>query len=699
MNRLENEHSPYLQQAARQPVQWYPWCQEAFTAARKENKPVLLDIGAIWCHWCHVMDSESYENPEIAEIINTHYIAIKVDRDERPDVDARYQVAISAITGQGGWPLTGFLTPDGHLFYGGTYFPPEDQHGRQGFPHILRSLAKTFRSEPKKVIDSATNVEAFLQKSLTREAQPGELTPALLDSALGDVSHDFDIQHGGFGTAPKFPHCSTLDFLLAEHDRTGEDWMLQVVTTTLRAMARGGIRDHLGGGFHRYSTDRMWVVPHFEKMLYDNAPLLKTYVHAYQITGDVLFKEVALEIIQFASEVLMDPKTGCFRSSQDADVHAGDDGSYFTWTEAEVRQALEPGEFDVVSRRFRLAGRGEMPHEPERHVLFVDEGLDMIALELGISSAQAAERLELGCSKLREVRKRRKAPVVDPTIYAAWNGLMIVALFDAWKAFGVEVLKEAALACLASILGSHRLPSGLISHRQVRFGNETFLEDQTAILEALLAAYDATGNPRHLSSAELLAESMIQHFWDVPQKDSPQGASAFNDVPIGHDQLGTLSVSHKPIQDSPTPSGNGVAALALLSLSTLTGKKAYRDLSERILRFFAGSVGGGLFAGTYFLALQRLLYPPLHVMTTAIEGSAPMSPLHDAAVRTFRPGKIVSRVDSSKEGSVLPEAKALLHGGGEPRALVCGNSSCSAPVSDPEELRLLIRTYDRKGKS
>ncbi len=698
VNRLANEHSPYLREAAGQPVHWYPWSDEAFQAARVESKPVLLDIGALWCHWCHMMDVECYENPAIAEIINTHYIAIKVDRDERPDIDARYQVAVSAIAGQGGWPLTGFLTPEGQLFFGGTYFPPEERYGRPGFADILKSLAATFRKEPKKIFDSATNVENFLQGALGRSDQAGELAPGLIESALGEISREFDIQHGGFGTAPKFPHPSTLDLLLAEYDRTGSDWMLQIVTRTLRSMANGGIRDHLGGGFHRYSTDRTWTVPHFEKMLYDNAPLLKTYVHAYQLTGDVQFKEVALEIIQFASEVLMDPKTGCFRSSQDADAYKGDDGSFFTWKESEVRALLEADEFDVVARRFRLTGSGEMPHDPEQHVLFVDMDIEDIALELDIYPEHAAELLDRGMEKLRQARGKRRSPAVDSSIYAGWNGAMIVALFEAWKAFGVEVLKEAALATLASVLGGHRLPSGLISHRPVRVGEEAFLEDQTAMLEALIAAYDATGNARHLSNAEALAEAMITNFWEGGYPDSPERPSAFNDIPNSQDRIGSLGIPHRPIQDSPTPSPNSVAALALLSLATLTGKNTYRERAERILRYYAGGLSGsGIFAGTYFLALQRLLFPPLHVVVTAPTAGTPISALHDAAVRTFRPGKLVSRVGRSDQ-HIRPEAEELLKVADTPRALVCGSRSCSAPVKDPEELRLAIRTFDRRTK-
>ncbi|MGB2869158.1 MAG: DUF255 domain-containing protein, partial [Bacteroidota bacterium] len=348
-NRLSGESSAYLRSATHQPVHWYPWGDAAFQAAQQENKPILLDIGAVWCHWCHVMDMESYENEGTASIINEHYVAIKVDRDERPDIDARYQSAVGALTGQGGWPLTAFLLPDGRVFYGGTYFPPDDRYGRTAFPKVLRALADAFHREHEKVLQNAAQVQEAIHAYLDRRAEPVELSDTLIDSALSSISRDFDVRHGGFGGAPKFPHASVLELLLARYDKTREPWMIDAVTSTLVAMAKGGIYDQLGGGFHRYSTDEKWVVPHFEKMLYDNAPLLSAYVHAYQATADEQFKVVALGIIRFTNEILSNQSGGGFYSSQDADVAFGDDGSYFTWSLAQARQVVSPEELEILS--------------------------------------------------------------------------------------------------------------------------------------------------------------------------------------------------------------------------------------------------------------------------------------------------------------------------------------------------------------
>jgi uncharacterized protein YyaL (SSP411 family) len=433
-------------------------------------------------------------------------------------------------------------------------------------------------------------------------------------------------------------------------------------------------------------------------MLYDNAPLLKTYVHAFQLTGDPLFKEVAFEIIRFVFEVLTDPKSGCFRSSQDADVHAGDDGSYFTWTTAQARNTLSAEEFKVLQLRFNLYDRGEMTHDTKQNVLFIDKEFSEIEAELGIPPESVAQLYESGRSKLREARQARKSPSVDPTIYAAWNGMMIAALLEAFKAFELDQLKHAALSSLDWILREHRLGSGLFSHRAARISGEAFLEDQTALLDSLLSAYEVTGGNRYLREALALADAMVKHFWDAKSAAAtPSQVAAFNDVPVTHDRLGTLAISSKPIQDSPTSSPNGVAVLCLLRLHALTGDTAYRERAERALRYFAGGIeGNGVFAATYFLGLQSLLFPPLHVVTTGPEGDPQAEDLHKTALRTFRPGKVVLRVDLKNKARVPPAAQGIVGSPAEPMAVVCGASSCSAPVSAADELARLISSFDRR---
>ena len=339
-NLLASEPSAYLKSAAHQPVHWHPWGDAAFARARAEDKPILLDIGAVWCHWCHVMDGESYEDARVADLLNADFVCIKVDRDERPDVDARYQRAVQALTGQGGWPLTAFLTPEGEVFYGGTYFPPEENHyGRAGFPSVLRQVAGTYRQQRDKVTEHAKAIRDRVAESLD-EAQSGDVSPATLERAAAEMARMFDVRYGGFGAAPKFPHPAAVQFLLARWHDTREDWVREVVEKTLTGMARGGIRDQVGGGFHRYAVDERWIVPHFEKMAYDNSELLHAYLDGYAALGTPLFKRVARGTVDWVLEVLSDHERGAFFTSQDADVQFGDDGDYWTWTVDELKAAL-----------------------------------------------------------------------------------------------------------------------------------------------------------------------------------------------------------------------------------------------------------------------------------------------------------------------------------------------------------------------
>src|SRR5579884_1312585 len=359
-NLLATEPSAYLRAAAHQPVRWHPWGEAAFARARAEDKPILLDIGAVWCHWCHVMDGESYDDPAVAEVLNRDFVCIKVDRDERPDVDARYQRAVQALTGQGGWPLTAFLTPEGEVFYGGTYFPPEgNPYGRPGFLTVLRQVADLYRRRRDQVAQNAAAIRRHVAESLD-EAKRGEVTAALLEAGANGMARLFDIRYGGFGTAPKFPHPAACRFLLARWRDTGADWMREVVEKTLAGMARGGIRDHVGGGFHRYAVDERWIVPHFEKMAYDNAELLRAYLDGYAALGTPLYREVATGIVQWVLEVLCDRERGVFFTSQDADVRFGDDGDYWTWTPEELRPGGR-GRMGPAPRRARAPQGGARP--------------------------------------------------------------------------------------------------------------------------------------------------------------------------------------------------------------------------------------------------------------------------------------------------------------------------------------------------
>ncbi len=385
--RLANSASPYLRSAVHQPVEWYEWGAEAFARARAEDKPILLDIGAVWCHWCHVIDRESYENPQLAAIINQLFIPVKVDRDERPDVDARYQAAISAISGQGGWPLTGFLLPDGRPFFGGTYFPPEDAMGRPGFRRILEAVAASFRTRRAEVEEAASRLAEAVKNAETFTGARGELDSRAVRDQIESILNQFDSRNGGFGRMPKFPHPSAIDLLLERYQASEDTRALQVAAFTLEKMGSGGVYDQLAGGFHRYSVDERWCVPHFEKMSYDNSELLKNFLHGYQVTRDPFFREVAEGIIDWTNAVLSDQAHGGFYASQDADQTLDDDGDYFTWTLEEVRAVLTPEESRVIELTYDVEAHGEMHHNPAKNVLWIARKPKEIAATLGVEEA------------------------------------------------------------------------------------------------------------------------------------------------------------------------------------------------------------------------------------------------------------------------------------------------------------------------
>ncbi len=435
-NLLAYSSSPYLRSAMHQPVRWREWSDEAFAEAQRENKPILLDIGAVWCHWCHVMDRESYESPEVAEIINAHFVPVKVDRDERPDVDARYQTAVAAISGQGGWPLTAFLTPEGKPFYGGTYFPPQDAMGRPSFRKILLAIAEAFRGrrhdveeEAGKLMHALSHAEGLLGRSAT-------FSPRIVEQMVQSGLGIFDRQNGGFGDAPKFPHPSALDLLIDWYARTGEEQVGAVVETTLEKMARGGVYDQLAGGFHRYSVNERWCVPHFEKMAYDNSELLKNYVHGYQAMGNPFFAQVARDIMRWMDEWLSDRERGGFYASQDADIDLDDDGDYFTWTRDEARAVLDDDEFEVACLHYDIGEVGEMHHNHAKNVLWVRNPAEEIAARTGRERRQIDALIASAKKKMYATRLRRPTPYVDKTVYVSWNALCISAYLQAARVLG-----------------------------------------------------------------------------------------------------------------------------------------------------------------------------------------------------------------------------------------------------------------------
>jgi uncharacterized protein len=686
-NALAQSRSAYLRSAEHQPVAWQEWNDAAFEQARREDKPILLDIGAVWCHWCHVIDRESYENPSIAEIINQSYIPIKVDRDERPDIDARYQTAISALTGQGGWPLTAFLTPDGRPFYGGTYFPPEDQFGRPGMRRLLEAVAHNYRTNRAEIHASAERIAEALAEVDLAPAAKGQATQGVILKMLANIGQLFDPENGGFGKAPKFPHPSAVDLLLDGYLQTREPWMLNVVTTTLEKMGRGGVYDQVAGGFHRYSVDEHWIVPHFEKMSYDNAPLLVNYVRAYQITRNEFFREIAEGILTFIENVLTHPEGG-FYASQDADYSLEDDGDYFTWTLAELQAALDPVEAQVAGLYYHVEEQGEMHHNPAKNVLFIDQPIEAIAARIKLKPEEGHIILARAKGKMLDARLKRPTPVVDKTIYSSWNGMMVSALLEAYKVLGNEKVRDRALMTLDVLLEKCYDPARGMYHSLVdsKAEIEGLIDDQIFVATALLDAFEVTGEIRYYDAALALTETAVRRFWD------DEGGGFFDTAKDLGGRQGALDMKRKPFQDTPTPGGNPAAALLLDRLAALADRPDYQVKSEAILSLLAGKAADyGMFAATYGLALANHLRGPVEVVVVGDPADARTRSLVETAHATPRAGKsVLSFTPAQVKSGALPKGlKSTLPNlslDGRPVALVCEGTSCQPPVHSAEVL-------------
>ncbi len=690
-SRLKNSPSPYLRSAAHQPVRWYEWGEEAFARARAEDKPILLDIGAVWCHWCHVIDRESYENPEIAQVINQLFVPVKVDRDERPDVDARYQAAVSAISGQGGWPLTGFLTPEGKPFFGGTYFPPEDAMGRPGFKRILVTVADAYKNRRIEVDRAATALAEAVAQAESFTGARARFDARVVDAVADSIVRLFDLRNGGFGQAPKFPHPSALELLLERYQTSGEKHLLTVVESTLEKMARGGVYDQLAGGFHRYSVDERWLVPHFEKMSYDNSELLKNYLHGYQVTGRPFFREVAEGIIGWVNQTLSDQSRGGFYASQDADYSLEDDGDYFTWTLDELRAALAPDEARVAELYYDVGARGEMHHNPAKNVLWIARDLEEMAATLGTSEADARLLLARAKGKMLASRVLRPTPYVDTTLYTSWNAMFVSAYLEADRVLDLADCRAFALKTLDRILAEAWSEEKGFAHRigPAHAGwLEGTLDDQVFAAAALLDAYEITLDRRYFQAAERAIDRAIAKHGDAE-------GGGFFDRAADAAPLGGLDVRRKPLQDSPTPGANSVAAIVLDRLYAYTGNTLYRVRAEQTLEAFAGIAPQyGLFAATYGLAAMLHARHPLQVVITGRADDPAASRLEQAAQSTYRFGKAVLRVTPERiaaDGLAPALQQTLPHLRADTaQALVCVETTCQPPVSDPEQLKALL---------
>ena len=701
-NALANASSAYLRSAMHQPVQWEQWGEAAFARAAAEDKPVLLDVGAVWCHWCHVMDRESYEDPETAALINEHFVAIKVDRDERPDVDTRYQAAVSAISGQGGWPLTAFLTPDGRPFFGGTYFPPDERYGRPSFRRVLLTMASSFYEKREEVDESAGSVMEAIEYSESftggqTDLEHHEASLALIDRLVASALKQFDPANGGFGSQPKFPHPGAIDMLLDAASRPGPHaaGAQEAALTTLKKMARGGICDQLAGGFHRYSVDERWVVPHFEKMSYDNAELLRSYTHAFQTLADPECAEAARGIMRWMDAVLSDREPGGFYGSQDADLSPDDDGNYFTWTRAEAAAVLEEAELKLSEIYFDIGAVGDMHHDPARNVLFRPVTLEQAALAAGIAPDAAPALLKSAQAKLYTARLQRPTPFVDRTIYTGWNAMCISAYMEAGRVLGQPGAIAFARKSLDRVLSS-ALHDGRVAH-VVAYSDaaaphtdvQGVLDDYVFLGHACLDAWETTGEARYFDASEAIATTLLSRFYDGRE------GGFFDTASDAADRTGALRTRRKPLQDAPTPAGNPNAAALLLRLFALTEKDIYRDNAQETLECFAGIVEHlGLYAATFGLALGRLARPAVQVV---IVGDGPgAAQLEVAALARYAVNKRVIRLRRDQLGNLPPAlAETLPHlPAAEAVALVCSGRTCSAPVTDIASLIAALYSAD-----
>jgi uncharacterized protein len=642
MNRLSNEKSPYLRHAAEQPIDWYPWSDEPFLRAEREGKAVFLSSGGVWCHWCHVMAKESFENDEVATLLNELFISVKLDRDERPDIDRRYQQTVAIMGGGGGWPLSVFLTPDRRPFFGGTYFPPDDRYGRPGFIKVLRSVHEFYQSRKGEAVAYGVRIMDALKSDVL---EAGELNRDSLEPAKSAMLAHFDTQHGGFGASPKFPMPGALEFLLHQAATRKDLSAENAVKTTLDAMARGGFHDHLAGGFHRYSVDEAWFVPHFEKMADDNAWLLRNYVDAYALFSEERYKEVATGIIRFVRSVLSDPAGG-FYASQDADVTPDDEGGYFTWTDEDFKRVLTIDEYQVLSLRF-FHERGALPHDQAKKVLCISREIPDIAATLGMSREAVDAIIARGKEKLLAERNGREMPFVDRTFYTSLNGMFIASFLKAYRVLGDAGLRDFALTSLDRIL-KERFIDGVLYHTE---GVPAVLDDHIYLIESLIAAYESTGERARLDAATAFMDRCLERFAD--------SEGGFFDT-----EKEVLGTRFKRVEDIPHPSANAIAALLLIKLFHLTGREQYRSQAEKVLRIFVVAVKEmSIHAGTYYCAIDAWF--------TMLKLTVEATPDCDLAVAARR---------------LTGPYTVVVYGENKRRVVPCLGETCYEPVTNNEEL-------------
>ncbi len=665
-NRLAGETSPYLLQHADNPVDWYPWGEEALEKAKRENKPIFLSIGYSACHWCHVMAHESFEDEETARILNEHFVCIKVDREERPDIDRIYMAAVQAMTGHGGWPLSVFLTPEGFPFYGGTYYPPTRRYGMPSFREVLMGVIDAWEKRRDELTEAGSRLVEAIERNisgLVTGEEAGELRPETLHAAFRAMERQFDEVHGGWDGAPKFPQPMTLEFLLRYHVSAKSERALRMLLQTLEAMARGGIYDQLGGGFHRYSVDERWIVPHFEKMLYDNAQLARLYLHAWQVSGDPFYRAIAEETLDYVIREMRDPAGG-FYSSQDADSE-GEEGKFYLWTAEEVRSVLGE-EADAFIEAYKVTEHGNF------------EGKTILTFggtwETRVSLATARRRLF-------DARERRVHPDRDEKVLASWNGLMLAAFAEAARALDRADYRQVAEENASFLLTEMRRADGRLWHtwKEGEARVNGYLDDYTHCIEGLLELYQTTFDPRWYVAASELMEAVIEHF------RAPVG---FYDTSDDHE---TLVVRTRELQDNAVPSGNAMAAYVLLRLAGLAMEQRYLDLAyESLIQMQPILIRYPLGFGQWLIALDYALAHPREIAILGDLEAADTQALLRVCSTGYRPHQSVAVGRPDVEAAQVPLLQQRGQVDGRATAYVCVNFACLPPVTEPAALQELL---------
>jgi len=670
-NRLIKETSPYLLQHAHNPVDWYSWCEEAFERAKKEDKPVLVSIGYSACHWCHVMERESFEDEETAKIMNENFINIKVDMEERPDIDQIYMTFVQATTGNGGWPLNVFVTPDKKPFFGGTYFPPQDRYNLPSFRRVLMAVAEAWRKNKEQLIESADEIVKQIESAIKTEVKLSELNTKISDVAFEKLLKFYDVKNGGFGGAPKFPPSMTLEFLMRYYKRTENKSALEIVANTCRKMASGGIYDHIGGGFHRYSVDAVWLVPHFEKMLYDNAQLARIYLHIFQITGEEFFKNKAMETLEYLRREMLSQEGG-FYSTQDADSE-GEEGKFFLWTFDEIEDLLGKEDAQIFCFYYGITEDGNFEGKNILNTRYTPEEAAEI---LKISTEKLLESIQKGKQILFAHRETRIKPFRDEKILLSWNGLALATFAEASRILDQPEYLQIAEKNANFLLKNFRVDGRLLHVFKDGFAKlNAYIEDYANFADGLLELFQVSGNVDYLKEAKNLVDEMIKKFWD--EKDG-----GFFSTSHDHEQL---ILRLKEFQDNATPSGNSVAAGVLLKLAEITSSSEYEKYAISILKQSMSQAIRYPNAFGYALSVLEFYLNPVKEVVVLGEKNNPLIKL---IWQVYLPNKVVILSNEKSDSSnLIPllEGKKLIEG--KPTAYVCSNGTCKKPTTDVEELK------------